>query len=181
MGYRDRLISEIKKAIIGGIQRNGERIFHRSQQTQECFVPVDRGTLKRSGYTNKLVNGVEIGYTAPYASRVEAGGPATPYKGTQVVKVRGYTRRAYTRKDGVYVPPVEVSSHEVKYVNKRLVGFKPKLSKFERGPLIFRVLKEEPAREGQWFLKRSLVQEIKHLPEDIEFHLLRLARVKRAT
>lgn len=36
--------SQIKKlvleAIIKGIQRNGERIFSQSQQTEACFVPV---------------------------------------------------------------------------------------------------------------------------------------------
>ncbi|MBI2020152.1 hypothetical protein HYS94_01910 [Candidatus Daviesbacteria bacterium] len=64
---RSQLNQLIYKAIVQGIQRNGDRIFNQSQQTSECFVPVDTGMLKKSGYVKQLSNGVEIGYIAPYA------------------------------------------------------------------------------------------------------------------
>ena len=176
--------SEIKKlvykALIEGVRRNGERIFNTSQNTEGCFVPVNTGTLKKSGYTKNLPNGIEIGYTAPYAARVEAGGPAIPYSGTQVVHVQGYTRRGYTRryrKDEprmIYVSSGSVKAHDRVYVEKRLVGFRPKFSKFERGPLIFRLMKEQPAQEGQRFLGRAVEREILYLPEDLSFYLKRL-------
>lgn len=174
---RKRSLHElVLKAIILGIQRNGDRVFSTSQNTDACFVPVDKGTLKRSGFVEKLPRGIRIGYTAPYAARVHSGGPAIPFKGTQVIHVGAHKRKGYEREDGVYVDPVEVRSHDRTYVDKRVVAFRPKYSKFERGPLIFRVLKEEPARKGTFFLTRALAQEIQRLPEDIEFYLRRLEK-----
>lgn len=120
--------------------------------------------MKKSGYFKNIADGITLGYTAPYAGKVEWGSPAIPYTGTQIIH-----RKAYTRRDGAHVKETEV-----KYVNKRLVGFRPKLEGGHRGPLIFRVLSEEKARKGQHFLGRALHKEITHLPEDLEFYLKRL-------
>ena len=166
----------VKNAIIKGIQRNGERIFSTSQSTESCYVPVDTGFLKHSGNTENTKNGIILKYSAPYSAKVEFGNLTIPYVGTQTVHIKAHKRKSYVRKDGVRVPASEVKAHDVKYENKRLIGFKPKYSKFERGPLIFRVLKGEPAREGQHYLGRALVKEMKFLSDDIEFYLKRLER-----
>lgn len=160
----------VRKVIIKGIQRNGDRILDRSQQTDACFVPVDKGFLKNSGYKKDLPNGVEIGYTAPYAARVHYGGPFIPYTGTQTVNVRQHRRRSFVDRDGKQHPATVVQPHIRQYINARLVGFKPKLGKFERGKLMFRVLRGEPEREGTFFLTRALAEEIHHLPEDIQYY-----------
>jgi hypothetical protein len=77
--FADRLEQEL----VRGIQDLGAAVFRDSQRD----VPVRTGRLKRSGYIRRLSNGVEIGYTAPYAFSVEhgdwglarpRGGPARP-------------------------------------------------------------------------------------------------------
>jgi len=174
---------QVRQAIIRGIKRTGEAIFDMSQQTDLCFVPVDKGFLKKSGYTKPLPNGIEMGYTTPYAARVEYGGPAIPYTGTQEVFVPRHQRKGYYRKGPkgtrTYVPPTVVSAHTVKHVDSRVIGFRPKIagSKFDRGPLIFRVLEEEPAREGQRYLGRAVEHELPRLAELIGFEMQRLGKV----
>jgi hypothetical protein len=59
----------IKQAIIRAIQKSGKRGFLLSQSN----TPVVTGELKRSGSVKELPNGVEIDYTADYASDVERG------------------------------------------------------------------------------------------------------------
>ncbi|MFH1547151.1 MAG: hypothetical protein ABIC57_01560 [bacterium] len=138
-------------------------------------MPVDKGFLKHSGNVIRTKNGIVLQYLAPYSLRVEFGGPAIPYTGTQTVHIKAHKRKSYVRKDGTNVRASSVKAHDVKYKNKRLIGFRPKLNKFEKKPMIFRVLKEEPAREGQHFLGRSTQKEIQHLSEDIEFYLRQLS------
>lgn len=168
---------QVYDAIIKGIRRTGEAIFDLSQRTESCFVPVDTGFLKNSGYVKDIPDGVEIGYTAPYASKVEFGNPYTPYSGVQTVRVKAHTRRPFLRADGTWVEASEIGEHERRYEDRRLVGFRPKLSKFERGPLIFRILKGEPERKGQLFLSRALHEKIADLPNNIEFYLRRIPGV----
>ena len=164
---RRYLRKAILQAIISGIRRNGERIFDIANDTETCHVPVDTGNLKHSGYIDtKYPGGMEIGFTAPYASAVELGSPAKPITGTQSIYTHGYRR-----KDGVMVAP-----HYKHFVGKRLIAFRPKMSKFERGPLIFRVLNEEPAREGQHFLGRALKEGLHYLVQDVDFYFQRLGR-----
>ena len=165
----------VKDAIIKGIQRNGDRIFNTSQSTESCYVPRVTGFLAHSGDAIRTPNGIKLVYVAPYSSRVEFGGPAIPYTGTQTVHIKAHKRKSYVRKDGTNVRASSVKAHDVKYKNKRLIGFRPKLSKFERLPMIFRVLKEEKAREGQHFLGRATQKEIQHLSEDIEFYFRQLS------
>lgn len=52
---------------MAGVQRNVERIFDISQRTEEGYVPVRTGNLRRSGYVQRHENGARVGYAAPYA------------------------------------------------------------------------------------------------------------------
>lgn len=40
MALNNDLRKQIFEAIVRGVQRNGERIFSTSMQTDQCFVPV---------------------------------------------------------------------------------------------------------------------------------------------
>lgn len=173
---REEIYRLVRRVIIRGLQRNGDRIFHTSQQTQSCYVPVAKGILKNSGYKKDLPTGVEIGYTAPYAARVHYGGPFIPYTGVQTVNIRQHRRRGYTDKKGHEHKTTVVQPHIRQYINAKLVGFRPKLGKFERGRLIFRVMRGEPEREGTFFLTRALAEELHHLPEDIQYYADMLER-----
>lgn len=161
----NNLKQQIHNAIISGIVRNAERSFDTSQATEKCFVPVDTGFLKRSGYVRSLHNGAEIAYFAPYARTVHEGiDHIIPITGDQTVHIR-----AYRRKDGA-----RVKAHDVTYKNKRLIGFRPKYSKFERGPKIFRVISEIKPRPGSKFLERALKEQLPYIRNDFEFFLKRI-------
>ena len=171
-----QVINALRKALIRGIQRNGERIHNTSQDTVGCFVPVQKGLLKMSGnIPEKLPNGVEIRYRADYSYKIEFGDPGgQPYTGTQKVWTKGHWVKSYTKKNGTHVSKHWVPGHETVYENVRLVGFKPKASKFEKGEKIFRVLKQTPKIEPQYFLTRAAYQELPHLVEDLEFEMKKL-------
>ena len=156
--------SQIRQAVLLGIRRNADRIFSRSQQTQEGYVPVDRGTLKKSGVVLNIPHGARIAYRVSYARDVEFGVEEDrPIKGDQTIHVR-----QYRRKDGSVV-----RAHDVTYHDKKLIGFKPG----KVGEKIFRVVSAVKKRPGQWFLLRATKKEIVHLPEDIGFFLSRLGKV----
>lgn len=120
--------------------------------------------LKKSGYFKNIENGIELGYTTPYAAKVEFGSEGTPYTGTQIVNVKPHSRRS-----ALSGTVIDVPAHIRKYTDKRLVGFKS-----ENGELIFRVLKQSGGQRGQHFLGRAVSQGIKSLPEDIKFFLSRI-------
>ena len=160
---KTKLKKQIEEAVIRGIRRNAERIFNLSQDTASCYVPVDTGMLKRSGYINETPKGSEIGYRASYASSIEFGAPEQPITGTQTVKVK-----SFKRKDGSIV-----QAHTKKYVNKRLIRIRPKHSKFEWGKPIFRVIDKIAEKKPQLFLTRSVRDGIPYLPDDIRFELKR--------
>lgn len=181
----------VRKSIVEGIRRNGERIFDLSQDNAKGFVPVDRGILRHSGYTRRIKGGVEIGYRAPYAYRVEFGQPEGRYTGTQVVHIKSHT--AHTKYGTVKVP-----AHDVMYENKRLVRIRSKLSWSREeleasygvripgdvtnmkvyGPYIFRVIEKLPARPGQYYLTRAVMKGILDLPKDIEWALSKVGEIK---
>ncbi|MBI2020153.1 hypothetical protein HYS94_01915 [Candidatus Daviesbacteria bacterium] len=117
--------------------------------------------IQTSGGGTFILNGIIV-----HNSDVEFGKPVRPITETQEVFVR-----RFKRKDGVIV-----KAHTKKYINKRLIGFRPKLSKFERGEKIFRVISEEKEQTGQHYLGRAFQKEIKELPKDIEFFLRELER-----
>lgn len=163
---KQQLTQLIYKSIIEGIRRNGDRILSTANNTEACFVPVDTGMLRKSSYVKQLPNGVEVGFIASYAADIEFGKPTRPIVGTQEVFVR-----RFRRKDGTIV-----NAHTKRYVNKRLIAFRPKLSKFERGEKIFRVINEEKEQSGQFFLTRAFQKELPSLPQDIEFFLREIER-----
>ena len=173
-----KLKQQIREAIITGIRRNGERIFNISQSTQQCFVPVNTGMLKHSGVVESIPGGVLIAYRAPYAWTVEVGSEEQPIVGTQIIHKKEHRRKAYTRRDGVYIPSAMVKAHDVRYEGKRVIRFRPKLSKFEFQKPIFRVISKIKAREGQYFLTRSVKEGLPFLSQDIAFSLNRIGKVQ---
>jgi len=95
---------QILNSIIRGVQRNGDRIFSISQDTASCFVPRDSGMLAHSGVPNKLVNGFEISYNAPYALVVEVGIPRDiPITGTQIIHMKNGKTRALHNKRVIFI------------------------------------------------------------------------------
>lgn len=93
----DRSLSfgdNLRGALIRAIQEIGDDIFYRSQRK----VPVDTGTLKKSGYIEYLDDGVRIGYRAPYALFVEKG-----FQG-QYIFVRSHRVSAHTRRTAKVSP-----------------------------------------------------------------------------
>ena len=161
----NNLKRQIYTAIISGIHRTAERVLDTSLATELCFVPRDTGFLAMSHYLNHTDNGSVIGARAPYSVTVHEGIEyPIPITGAQTVHIR-----AYRRKDGA-----QVKAHDVTYKNKRLIGFRPKFSKFERGPKIFRVISEIKPRPGSKWMERALKQEIVFLKDDMKYQLQRL-------
>jgi len=155
----------IKDGIIAGIQKNGEYIFYRSQDTLGCYVPVLTGELKASGSIIYKRDSVSIEYSAPHAAKVEAGLPeATPLTDADTQRVYVPTHR---RKNGVVVKGHYKRYDGGKNPNAKVITFRPKHSKFERGPEITRVITENAPREGQWFLRRAVLKDISMLPAHI--------------
>ena len=128
--------------------------------------------IQTSGGGTFVLNGIIV-----HNSAVEFGSEAHSYAGTeQTVHIKEHKRKSYFRKDGKFIQSSRVKAHDVKYTDKKLIGFRPKLSKFERGEMIVRVMKEMPARKGQFFLTRSTRLELPKLPIDIEFFLRNLEK-----
>lgn len=67
------LENRLVRAMTRGLQDFGEAVFLLSQQPG--YVPVDKGTLKKSGVLRLLPNGFEIVYRTPYAAPVHFGVP----------------------------------------------------------------------------------------------------------
>ena len=65
-----------------------------------------------------------------------------------------------------------VKGHYRNVQNGKAITFSPKISKFERGPEITRIITENAAREGQEFLKRAVLKEIVCLSDDVEQALI---------
>ena len=152
----------IKTALIQGIHANANKIYYTSQDTVGCYVPVLTGELKASGSLIYKAEGVSIKYSAPHAAIVETGlDTAVPFNGgTGEQKVYIPTHR---RKNGAVV-----RGHYRTVQEGKAVTFSPRISKFERGPEITRILTEHAPREGQEFLKRAVLKEIVCLSDDME-------------
>ena len=65
-----------------------------------------------------------------------------------------------------------VKGHYRNVQDGKAITFSPKISKFERGPEITRIITENAAREGQEFLKRAVLKEIVCLSDDMEQALI---------
>lgn len=146
----------IRTAVLGAIQRTGYDIFYQSQETQDCYVPVLTGKLKISGYVNNTQRGVAFGYNVPYASRVEAGGPAIPIEGDQLVWVPPSTRKGK-----------RVKGYWQNLKGKKKITFSPKIDKFTRGEPITRTMSEIPAQEGQFYLGRAVDEKMPNIVSNL--------------
>ena len=94
----ERWIKErVLDGVLNGTRRNGEAVFHLSQQTNLGYVPVDTGTLKKSGLYEHIADGYMIAYRVNYSSIIERGSPAH----TENVKAHSYYSR--TRKKRIKV------------------------------------------------------------------------------
>lgn len=165
-----QLESKLRKAIIKGLQRNGDRIFDVSQRTEECYVPVDTGMLKKSGYKKNISKGFEIGYVTPYAADVEYGHNGKPAV-TRTVTGGGYWRKSYKTKSGKIVPAKYIPTYTMQVTGKRLVQVQPKIDCIPHGPRIWVWIDDTKPREGQYFLTRATMVGIKDLVKDIEFYV----------
>jgi len=181
----------VRKTLVEGIRRNGERIFDISQRNAEGFVPVDRGILRQSGYVRNIRKGVIIGYKASHSARVEFGQPEFHYTGSKTVTIKKHT--IHTK-----YGPRTIKTHDRIYVNKRVVRIRPRAGwnkeMIEKaygvripgnvsrmtvyGTPIFVVMSRIPARPGQFFLTRAVLEGIKKLPEDMKQSLKRIGTVK---
>jgi hypothetical protein len=107
-----RTFDHLQQLMVRALQDIGDRMFAESQR----IVPVDRGTLKRSGFIRYLPDGVEFGYRTPYAARVNFGLPA----GYSEV-VRRHTVRAHRRRVRTVL------------IGRRRYHWNPKTQRFARG------------------------------------------------
>jgi len=128
---------EFIRAVVKGMHQIGDQIFTESQ----IEVPVDEGTLKKSGVPEYLENGFRITYRTSYAAKQEFGLPPGHTESVRGYRVRRYTRKTGKRSGGkrVIVPAHNVGSHSRTY-KKGLQGkfyltgpynrARPKLIKF---------------------------------------------------
>ena len=126
MSLETRLIS----AMEAGLGRAVEEIFAFSQRD----VPVDKGTLKKSGGIRKIPNGWEIFYRTPYAPTVEFGFDAHEQR-VRRHYVMDHQRRRFR---GKRLRPRRYISVRAHY----------------RGPFT----RHMPARAGQYFLAGAVEQ-----------------------
>jgi hypothetical protein len=172
-----KLHDEIQKAVIQGIQKTCDDILNTALDTNACYVPRDTGFLASSGSVNLLPNGGEVVFRASYAADVEGGAPARPWPhGPHQVTVRAHDVKGYVRKDGTYVKPRHVEEQKRTYSGARVVSWRPKIpgTKQREQNRITRVLKEQPAQKGQFFLTRATMDSIGNLTQNIEVFLNRL-------
>lgn len=85
----ERTFDRVAKAMVLGIRDLRDLMFTESQR----IVNVDRGTLKKSGFTKNLPDGAEFGYRAPYAARVNFGLPKGYTEAVRRHRVRAHRRR----------------------------------------------------------------------------------------
>lgn len=171
----NRIRKEIMSAIISGVQRNGERIFNISQQTSSGYVPVDNGTLKRSGVSIYTPKGIIIKYTAPYSLVVETGiEQDIPIKGDQVIKMKNGRTRTLHNKRLIFIKRQRKSKFEWESLYRTDKGGKKKSG-------IFRTISVIKARLGQWYLKRATEEGLKYLVDDLveELKFIRNTTVKK--
>lgn len=141
---QEELIDALHNAILASIQNTGNDIFELMQQ----YTPVRTGVLKKSESLENTSSGIELKVDAPYAARVEAGGPAIPFKGVFRNKVKAHTKSTGTK----------IRSYTRIYKDQKPVTFK-----INTGESITRVLKEVPAQEGRFFLARSINEGLPNL------------------
>lgn len=128
-----RPLSRIQRAFVLGLQDARDLMFTESQR----IVNVDRGTLKKSGYTRNLRDGASFGYRAPYAKRVNFGLP------------RGYSERVKRHTVREHV----VRAHRARYGRRTVTVKRHIVRKHFRGPFTRRY---PNGQEGSHFMERSI-------------------------
>ena len=126
----------IKDQIKSALKIVGQEVFKLSQQ----YVPVKSGQLKASGNltTGLSGGGFAIEYTAPYAQRIESGGPVQDIKGRYVSDIPKHQRRLPGK-------TITVRAHTKTYRNMKPV-------KTDGG---WYTLGQVPAFTGTHFLERA--------------------------
>lgn len=117
-----RLERDLTQGLMNGLRRFVDQVFFLSQ----VYVPVDRGTLKKSGTVRPVQGGFEIAYRTPYAAPVEFGYPE------HWQHVRRHRVRQHRRRLGRYKRYSDVRQHQ-------------------RGPFL-RLMSE---RKGRFFLTQA--------------------------
>ena len=159
---------EIDKALILAIQEWSKKILERSKRTDLCYAPKDTGNLINSGTKSDIAIGSIIIYSANYARDVEIGRPSgKSFGGIQRIYIP-----SYTRKDGI-----KVKGHWIEYKDKRLIKFKPKISKFVYGNEIARLFNKDPGQKGTFFLSRAIQDESPSFKSSLEKYLRNLERL----
>ena len=157
----------IIKAIIKGVQRNGERWFSLSQDYSACYVPVDSGNLRRSGIIKMDSEGYFLGYLCRYAAAVENGIPRDiPITGDQIIHMKNGKTRILHNKRVIFIRRKKLSKFS--WIDLFRTG-----KGGRKEPGIFVTISKIKARPGQKFLYRSGIEAFKKLPDDIIAELKR--------
>ena len=166
----NELMDSINKQIIKSIHSYGRRVYDTSQNTEACYVPVDKGKLKMSGSISRKEDSVEISYgseSVDYASKVELGALPEPIIGDFEEYVPSYIRKDGTKVEGYFRT----------YHNSKPICFRPKIDKFTREERICRVMKMIPGQKGQFYLTRGVQDTISEFPAILENNLKELEKM----
>ena len=104
---------QLLEDLVRGMRDAGEETFKISQQ--EGYVPVDKGTLKKSGGTEMIPNGIVVFYRTSYAAKQEFGLPAGTTEDVPVHAVKAHRRKRQTvtrRGRRVLIPAQRVAAHD---------------------------------------------------------------------
>lgn len=139
----EKTFDRIFKAMVRGVQDVRDQMFAESQR----IVNVDRGTLKKSGFTRNEADGGSFGYRTPYAARVNFGLPAGYSERVRRHWVRAHRRRMLHTRRYISVkrhergPFKRTYSRGVKgshYMERSIDKFRPQI-----GKIILRRIKME--------------------------------------
>lgn len=140
--FGGRFGAKMRKAAVRGLQDVGDEMFRHSQG----IVNVDRGTLKKSGFIERLDDGVTWGYRAPYARAVNDGYNAHDER----------VRRHFVREHRRLVKGVRIGGKAYRYSPRKgrfVKGGKYGTVKAHwRGPFTRHVRR----REGSHYMERSI-------------------------
>ena len=98
--------------LVRGMQDAGDEVFKISQQ--DGYVPVDKGTLKKSGGTEKTSTGIIVFYRTSYAAKQEFGLPAGATEDIPAHPVKSHKRKRHTiTRAGrrLVIPTQQVKAH----------------------------------------------------------------------
>ncbi len=112
MKWKIKWNPQLFEDLVRGMQDAGEETFKISQQ--DGYVPVDKGTLKKSGGTEKTSTGIIVFYRTSYAAKQEFGLPAGATEDVPAHPVKAHKRKRHTITRGgrrIVVPGHKVVGH----------------------------------------------------------------------